>query len=138
MCPPAEKRASAGGCMTQKPFARFRAAVQKLVGGRPFGKLVSPIEFFDLAELQLVATHPSPNPRDQWAEFRDPTGKVHRVWLQPSDCCEARPQRRTHVRDLAHMLDVTSTSVTLPEYCLDPVDGVWFERATVIKKVGVP
>jgi len=34
-----------------------------------------------VAELRLVATHPSQNDAEQWADFRDPRGKVHRAAL---------------------------------------------------------
>ena len=42
---------------------------------------MKPIEVFDVAELRLVATHPSDNEAEQWADFRDPKGKVHRALL---------------------------------------------------------
>jgi hypothetical protein len=61
-------------------FNRYQLALQELIG-RPFGRGVKPIEVFDVAELRLVATHPSQNDAEQWADFRDPRGKVHRAAL---------------------------------------------------------
>ena len=61
-------------------FNRYQLALQELIG-RPFGRGVKPIEVFDVAELRLVATHPSQDPAEQWADFRDPGGKVHRAAL---------------------------------------------------------
>ena len=61
-------------------FNRYQLALQDLIG-RPFGRGVKPIEVFDLSELRLVATHPSEKVEEQWADFRDPKGKVHRAML---------------------------------------------------------
>ncbi len=61
-------------------FNHYQLALQELIG-RPFGRGVKPIEVFDVAELRLVATHPSENEAEQWADFRDPRGKVHRAML---------------------------------------------------------
>ncbi|HZE59350.1 MAG TPA: pilus assembly protein PilP [Burkholderiales bacterium] len=61
-------------------FNRYQLALQELIG-RSFGRGVKPIEVFDLSELKLVATHPSENETEQWADFRDPRGKVHRALL---------------------------------------------------------
>jgi len=36
-------------------------------------------EAFDVEDLKLVATHSSPKEPEQWADFRDPRGEVHRV-----------------------------------------------------------
>jgi hypothetical protein len=131
-----EETAAAGSCLrvTTTPFTRFRAAVQKLAGGRPFGEPVGPLELFPLAELRLVATHSSPKLREQWAEFRDPAGKVHRVWRQLSGCCAGRSPRRIYIgAEHAVMRDVTSTSVSLLELCHDK-SGNLFERTRVLKK----
>lgn len=62
-------------------FNRYQLALQELIG-RPFGRGVKPIEVFDVAELRLVATHPSESEAEQWADFRDPKGKVHRARLR--------------------------------------------------------
>ena len=61
-------------------FNRYQLALQELIG-RPFGRGVKPIEAFDVSELRLVATHPSEKEDEQWADFRDPKGKVHRAML---------------------------------------------------------
>lgn len=61
-------------------FNRYQLALQDLIG-RPFGRGVKPIEVFDVSELRLVATHPSEKEEEQWADFRDPKGKVHRAML---------------------------------------------------------
>ena len=42
---------------------------------------LSPTEAFDVEDLTLVSTHSSRKEPEQWAEFRDPGGKVHRVRL---------------------------------------------------------
>jgi len=62
-------------------FNRYQLALQELIG-RPFGRGVKQIEVFDVAELRLVATNPAKDDAEQWADFRDPKGKVHRVGLQ--------------------------------------------------------
>ncbi len=62
-------------------FNRYQLALQELIG-RPFGRGVKSIEVFDVKELHLVATHVSKDESEQWADFRDPKGKVHRVALQ--------------------------------------------------------
>ncbi len=61
-------------------FNRYQLAVQELIG-RPFGRGVKSIEVYDVKELHLVATHASKDEAEQWADFRDPRGKVHRVAL---------------------------------------------------------
>ncbi len=135
-----EDAASSGSCSptTTRPYTRFRAAVQRLLGNRPFGDRVGPLELFDLAELRLVATYPSPNPREQWAEIRDPTGQVHRVWRYVSDWSDRPSEQLTYVgAQSALVRAVTPTSVSLLELC-QHASGEWFERVTVIKKVGAP
>jgi hypothetical protein len=59
-------------------FNRYQLALQELIG-RPFGRGVKPIEVFDVSELTLVATHAPDKEAEHWADFRDPSGKVHRV-----------------------------------------------------------
>jgi len=59
-------------------FTRYHLALQDLLG-QPFVRRVSPIEVFDVEELRLVATHSAEKKEEQWAAFRDPAGKVHRV-----------------------------------------------------------
>jgi Tfp pilus assembly protein PilP len=135
-----EEAASPGSCSptTTKPFTRFRAAVQSLLGDRPFGHVVGPLEFFELAELQLVATHPAPNPREQWAAFRDPSGKVHRVWRHVPGWRGRPPQQLTYLgAENASLREVMPTSVSLLELCQD-AGGDWFERIRVVKKIGAP
>ncbi|HYL91092.1 MAG TPA: pilus assembly protein PilP [Burkholderiales bacterium] len=61
-------------------FNRYQLAVQELIG-RPFGRGVKSIEVFDVRELHLVGTHASKDEAEEWADFRDPKGKVHRVAL---------------------------------------------------------
>jgi hypothetical protein len=61
-------------------FNHYQLALQELIG-RPFGRGVKPIEVFDVSELKLVATHPAESEAEQWADFRDPKGKVHRALL---------------------------------------------------------
>ena len=61
-------------------FNRYQLALQELIG-QPFGRGVKPIEVFDVSELRLLATHPAENEAEQWADFRDPKGKVHRAML---------------------------------------------------------
>jgi len=131
-----EESASPGSCSrtTNKPFTRFREAVQRLLGDRSFGDRVGPLQLYELAELQLVSAHPSPNPREQWAEFLDPTGKVNRVWQNISNRHERSPQRSTYVgAENATLHEVTHTSVSLMEICQDAY-GAWFERVTTMKK----
>lgn len=131
-----EEAAGPGSCSrtTNRPFTRFREAVQRLLGDKPFGDRVGPLELFDLAELQLIATHPSPNPREQWAAIRDPTGKVHRVWRYIPDWRDRPSQQLTYVgAQGASVREVTPTSVSLLELCQDAY-GDWFERVTVMKR----
>lgn len=127
-------------CMgtTARRYVRYRMAVDKLLGGRLFGYRVSPRELFLLDELQLVATHPSSIVREQWAEFRDPAGEVHRIWRHPSECC-TQPAKRPMVVGVERGLlrEVTSVSVILREVCKD-TGGDLFERDRVMKKVAVP
>ena len=59
-------------------FTRYHLALQDLLG-QPFVRRVSPIEVFDVEELRLAATHPAAEKEEQWADFRDPAGKLHRV-----------------------------------------------------------
>ena len=135
-----EEAARSGGCLrtTVKPFTRFRYAVQKLLGDRPFGERVGPLELFDLAELQLVATHPSSNPSDRWAALRDPTGKVHHVSPYVPGARGRRAQQPSYVGvERALLREVTATSISLLELCHD-AQGEWFERTTVVKKAGAP
>lgn len=134
-----EVAAAPGSCLktTWKPYRRFLGAVRNLVGNRPFGSpAVGAVDYYEVAELQLVATHPAKNPREQWAAFRDPTGKVHRVWRHFSDCCTRRSQRWTQVgAENSPLREVRSDSVTLLEVCED-AGGDWFERNRVVKKLG--
>jgi len=58
-------------------------ALQELTGRQIDHRRVQEIELYDTSELTLVATHPSKNPREQWADLRDPRGKVHRVRYDP-------------------------------------------------------
>ena len=62
------------------PFTRYQLALQELIG-QPFVRPVSPTEAFDVEDLTLVSTHSSRKEPEQWAEFRDPGGKLHRVRL---------------------------------------------------------
>ncbi len=132
-----EEAASPGSCSrtTTRPYTRFLAAVQRLLGDQPFGGRVGPLELFDLAELRLVATHPSPNPREQWVEIRDPTGQVHRAWRNGPD----RPsQQFTHVgAQQASVGAVTPTSVSLFEVCQNALHE-YIEYMTVMKKAAAP
>ena len=74
-------KAGGGRAPSLKLLNRSVFALQKLIGGRPVDRhLVGELELFDLAELQLVATHPASEREKQWAEFRDPYGKVRRVY----------------------------------------------------------
>jgi len=61
-------------------FNRYQLALQELIG-QPFGRGVKSIEVFDVSELKLIATHPAEKEAEQWADFRDPKGKVHRAML---------------------------------------------------------
>jgi hypothetical protein len=61
-------------------FNRYQLALQELIG-RPFGRGVKPIEVYDVSDLRLIATNPAKEEAEQWADFRDPKGKVHRVAL---------------------------------------------------------
>ena len=56
------------------PFMRYRFALQELLG-EPFERRVKSIELYDVRELRLVST----NMAEQWASFRDPSGRVHQV-----------------------------------------------------------
>jgi hypothetical protein len=109
-----------------RSFTRYLLAVQTLLGDRPFSRRVGPLEFFDLAELQLVATHPSRNKRAQWADFRDPTGNIHRA------VCGTRVGSQFGV-----LTEVNSASVSLKEVFTD-AGGDWEERDTIVKKAGAP
>jgi len=60
------------------PFTRYQLALQDLIG-QPFVRPVSPTEAFDVEDLTLVSTHSSRKEPEQWADFRDPRGNVHRV-----------------------------------------------------------
>lgn len=64
--------------LPKHPFTRYQLALQDLIG-QPFVRPVSPSEAFDVEDLRLVATHSSSKVPEQWADFRDPRGKVHRV-----------------------------------------------------------
>jgi hypothetical protein len=117
-----------GSCYgsTLKMYRRYLAAVQKLLGKKPFGPRVMPIDAFELGELRLVATHPSLDPRNQWADFRDPTGKTHRI------------ARGTDIgASPARIHDVSSSSVTIREVCLDE-NNEWLERTRVVQKSAAP
>lgn len=61
-------------------FNHYQLALQELIG-RPFGRGVKSIEVFNVNELRLVATHTAKEEAGQWADFRDPKGKVHRAAL---------------------------------------------------------
>ena len=61
-------------------FNHYQLAVQELIG-RPFGRGVKSIEVFNVDELRLVATHTAKDAAEQWADFRDPKGRVHRAAL---------------------------------------------------------
>lgn len=102
-------------------FARYRLAIQKLIGDRPFPQLVKPVQLFDLDELKLVATHRARNERDQWADFRDPDGKVHRI------------RRGEAVGNGGTLEKVTGASVSIKEVVLD-TDGNWIMRERVLEK----
>ena len=127
------------GCnaSTAGPFTRLRSAIQNLLGGRPFGDPVGPLEFFPLSDLQLVATNPSASKRDQWADFRAPDDKIHRVWLYLSPCCEWTPDRLIHPTRVGAgngvLREVTATSVSILQVCLDAQND-WYERATTMEK----
>jgi len=60
------------------PFTRYQLALQDLIG-QPFVRPMSPTEAFDVEDLTLVSTHSSRKEPEQWADFRDPRGRVHRV-----------------------------------------------------------
>ena len=64
----------------QHATATDRWTLQELIG-QPFVRPVSPTEAFDVEDLTLVSTHSSRKHPEQWADFRDPGGKVHRVRL---------------------------------------------------------
>ncbi len=136
-----EEAASPGSCSrtTTRPYTRFLAAVDRLLGDQPFGRgRVGPLELFDLAELRLVATHPSPNPREQWVAIRDPTGQVHRAWRHVPDWRDRPSQQFTYVgAQQASVGEVTPTSVSLFELCQNPL-GEWIEYMTVMKKAAAP
>jgi len=107
-------------------FTRYLLAVQTLLGDRPFARRVGPLELFDLAELELVATHPSRNKRAQWADFRDPTGKIHRV------------RGGEYVgSQFGVLMEVKSASVSLKELFSD-ADGDQEARDTIVKKTRAP
>ena len=101
------------------PFAHYQLALQVLIG-QPFARRVSPIEVFDLEELRLVATHASPDKSAQWAEFRDPARKLHRVAI-------GEP-----VGGLAKLEKVSrsSVSVAVP---VKNADGEWLQQERIIK-----
>jgi hypothetical protein len=133
-----EQAARPGSCAptTAIPFKRFLVAVQRLLGGRPFGYRVGPLEIFELSQLQLVATHPAANPREQWADIRDPSGKIHRVWREiPGK--RGRPARPSAPlgADNELLLEVMPNSVSVLKICQDPLGG-FFERIVVVKKAG--
>lgn len=132
-----EEASKPGSCSptTAKPFKRFVAAVQRLTGGRSFGSSVGPLDVFELAELQLVATHPAANRREQWAAFRDPRGKVHRVWgFVPDPRGRPTPQSM-RLPEGALLVGVMPTSVKLNMLCQD-ADGDWIDRVWVVNKLG--
>ena len=107
-----------------RSFTRYLLAVQQLLGNRPFPRRVSPLELFELTELRLVATHPSRNQHAQWADFRDPAGKIHRV------------RHGAYVGSQSGVLvAVKSASVMLKELYKD-AGGDWAEREVVVKKTG--
>lgn len=79
---------------------------------------LSPPERFALADLQLVASGPAKDPAEQWAEFRDPSGALHRV------------QGRQPVGpNLGTLSQVAAGRVVVMEMCFDEKDG-WTERKT--------
>lgn len=132
-----EEDAGPGTCSrtTNRPYTRYRAAVQRLLGDQPFDYRVGPLELFDLAELRLVATHPSPNPREQWVAIRDPTGQVHRAWRNVGD----RPSQQFTLvgAQRASVGQVTPTSVSLFEVCQNALHE-YIEYMTVMKKAAAP
>jgi Tfp pilus assembly protein PilP len=113
------------------PFTHFRAAVQRLLGDRPFGQRVTPLELFPLSQLKLVRTHPAARDRDQWADFRVPNGRTYRVWRYLFDCCNRAVSVGTAFGTLH---EVKSNSVSIAEVCQDP-QREWYERE-IVKALG--
>jgi hypothetical protein len=134
-----EETSTPGSCWptTEKPFRRFLAAVQRLIGGRTFGRRIGPLDVFEVAELQLVATHPAANPREQWAAFRDPRGKVHRVRRIVADRRDEPTPQSMRLPESTFLVGVMPTSVSLSMLCQD-ASGEWFERVWVVNKLGAP
>lgn len=100
-------------------FNRYQLALQELIG-RPFGRGVKPIEVFDVSELRLVATHPSENEAEQWADFRDPKGKVHRVLLHEP----------VGGRGTLHKVSRSSVALSVP---VKGAQGEWQQREKVMR-----
>lgn len=69
-------------------FTRYRLALQDLLG-EPFERRIRSIELFSVRELRLVAT----NTTEQWASFRDPGGKQHRVAVKEYAGADAMLQK---------------------------------------------
>jgi hypothetical protein len=108
-----------------KSYRRCLYALQTLVGGRPIhGRRMNALEVFDAAELRLVATHPAKNRREQWADLRDPRGRIHRLTYDANA-----------PRGDGYLARVTDDSVTLSELVVD-AEGDLVYRTVVVQKVG--
>lgn len=92
-----------------KSYMRCIYALQQLAGGRHIGgRRVHELELYDVGTLRLVAAHASENPREQWAEFREPRGRVLRVSFDPHAPHGA-----------SYLAKVTEQSVVLSELAVD-------------------
>ncbi|HEY3074007.1 MAG TPA: pilus assembly protein PilP [Burkholderiales bacterium] len=100
-------------------FTRYQLALQDLLG-QPFVRRVSPIEVFDVEELRLVATHSPAKKEEQWATFRDPAGKAHRVRV-------GEP-----VGGLGMLEKVSRSSVSLAMKVKD-ADGKWVQQERTVR-----
>jgi hypothetical protein len=98
-------------------FTRYRLALQNLLG-EPFERRIHSIELYNVRELRLVAT----NAAQQWASFRDPSGKLHRVAVKEFAGADAMLQR---VADASVEISVLSRNPT----------GEWMEEPRTLKVV---
>jgi len=111
---------SQDAALPKHAFTRYHLALQDLIG-QPFVRPVSPTEAFDVEDLTLVSTHSSRKEPEQWADFRDPHGKVHRV----------RVGERVGARGKLERVGRSSVSLAVQV----KKDGEWAEQQRVVKLV---
>ena len=102
-------------------FNRYRAAIHKLAGPMLFGQRRSELEFYDIDQLQLIATGGANKHGRAWGDFRDRKGYVHR----------ARVGAYIGL-DHGRIVEITDTTVKTSELAQD-ANGDWIERIKIVR-----